>query len=75
MSNNTIHSKAVLGRKVSVETKVHSHSTTIRYRGNDTIKVSRYSPSEIGTGFVKVDFSDQRKMDTCRKLNKIMGGY
>ena len=75
MSTETLKDKVIFGRSVTKETMVVSYSTSCKIMEQSTIKITKTSLTGIQTGYKKLDLSDQKKKDTCRKLNKMMGGY
>lgn len=78
MSDTTIDGKVVLGEKVQFTETRKPHSST-------AIKADKTSPSisvtcrskngtvNAGTFYIRVDFKSNKKKETYRKINKILG--
>ena len=78
MSNTTIDEKVVLGEKVQFTEMLKPHSNT-------AVKTDKTSPSisiicksknaadTTGTFYIRVDFKSNKKKETYRKINKILG--
>lgn len=74
MNNETLKDKVVFGRKAKIETVSISYSTSFQFSELNMIKLTKGSPKETQTVY-KLNLTDQKKKDICRKLNKMMGGY
>lgn len=75
MSTETLKNKVIFGREATEETIVVAYTTSCKIAEQNAIKITKRSLTEIQTGYKKLDLSDQKKKETCRKLNKMMGGY
>lgn len=75
MSTETLKDKVIFGRSATEETIIVSYATSCKITEQSAIKITKRSLTGIQTGYKKLDLSDQKKKDTCRKLNKMMGGY
>lgn len=75
MSEETIRGKIIFGKNAKEETRNISYSTSYQFVERTTIKVTKGSVTAIQTGYKKLNLAEQKKEDTCRKLNKMIGGY
>lgn len=74
MNNSTMLSEIEIGKKASIEGKTPHSSSTIYAEDKTDLRMLRCGTSKPEGAFVKVNFSDERKMEACRTLNKMMGG-
>jgi len=75
--NSTKVSKTVLGQKVSVHSRVNTYVSTqeISIQSSSKIRiVHKVDDVEITSGYRKVNFSEQKKKEVYKKLNKMLGG-
>lgn len=78
MIDTTIDEKAVLGEKVQFTERHKSHGSTVVKvdRGSPFISVicrSKNGAANAGTFYVRVDFKSNKKKETYKKINKILG--
>ena len=75
MDNDTLKPKAEYGVKAYANDENIPNSTYIRVNRKIDIKISYNNGVYFDSGFRKVDFSDQQKKNTFRRINKMLGGY
>lgn len=75
MGNSTLKSKVEYGAKAVVKVISPTYSTAVSTNGQIEIKMNYGKDSSIDSGFRKVDFSDQKRQDAYRRINRMMGGY
>lgn len=75
MSVGTLTNKVDFGIKAKAETKNISNSTSYRVIKHNSFGITKESTIKIQKGYQLINFSDQKKRETFRKLNKMMGGY
>ena len=74
MGNSTFKSKVEYGKKAVIKNFSSTQLTSVSANGHIEIKMNYSNDSSLNSGFRKVDFSDQKRQDAYRRINKMMGG-
>lgn len=74
MGNSTLKSKVEYGTKAVVKVITSTYSTAVSTNGQIEIKMNYSKDNSMDSGFRKVDFSDQKRQNAYRRINKMMGG-
>lgn len=75
MNIDTLKEKAVFGTKAIADNASVSYSTDYQSMTDSLDKISFKEPVTTESSFRQIDFSAEKKMDVCRKINKMMGNY
>lgn len=75
MNTDTLKTKVEYGHKAHKEAERLSDSTYMKVNKKIDIRISYSNGDCFDSGFRKVDFSEQQKKITFRKINKMLGGY
>ena len=74
MGNSTLQSKVKYGTRAVVKEIPSTYSTAVSAKGQIEIKMNYSKDNSIDSGFRSVNFSDQKRQNAYRKINKMMGG-
>lgn len=73
----TMKESVMFGKKATqrIETRSESTSYSIERDYSTSLIMIKGNSSAFKSNYQKVDFSEQKKMRVCRRLNKLMSGY
>lgn len=74
MRTTTTSPKVHYGKRVTMETSGRACSTTIKSHELVGMKMKQSEGSALESGFRRVDFSDKKREEAYRKINKMLGG-
>ena len=77
MITGTMKEKVLFGKKATLGIGIGSDSTLYHTERDYLTRMIKVGGdfSALKSDYQKVDFSEQKKMNVCRQLNKLMGGY